>query len=1062
MHYYNKEQKLLYSGDGGIRSVEGILTGTGETMISNYSGTEIYIFNSSGQHLRTVDAFTGQVLWSFSYVDPVGWINSITNKYGQSIGIEFTESSTIIVSPYGQRTEITYPGSLYANAVIYPSGATYRIESDFATGRMLSFTRPEGQKSIFTYDEKGYLLKDENSGGGFVELISNFDLTSRLHTISAKTATNLTTTYENRVSIDMTTDTVTLPSGAQSTQIINPKGGTSYTDNFGGVFSSDSKPDPRFGWNSPFNFHSSYSIPNSNIQIKSLTTKEVNTDPNNPLNLNFHITKTTLQDNPAKTFRETHQDNGIYFLSPEARTITKYLNNQGNISALLVANLSPTYFDYDSSGALLSFITQGERVTSINYNDVGLISEITNPLGQTKKFEYNTDNFPTKIISPDDSAIEMSYDRNGNLISLKPAGHGVHHFSYNIFNLIGNYLPPAILGLPVGSSPGEIQYQYNLDKKLQRMLKSDGSEIVFNYNSVTGLLDSFGTPEGDYLKNYNSNSELVSSIETPNHQKTSYSYVGKYIKSEIQTGPVSTKLQYSFNPDASIAQYTVQSNQDEQSFSINYDLDGLVTKVGELEFQLNDYGAIIRAKIRTIIETIQYNNYGEYIKSQFQIMNKPYSFSVVRDSLGRIIQTLESGIHGENQIDFTFDNAGRLIKAVLQGGEVHEYTYDENGNRIQKKISTNSQSGAVVAQYDEQDRLIQYGDTKYFYNFNGELIRKEVDPENGRNTMVGWIFNALQGNQRSVTTYAYNSFGALTSVRLPDNRLIYYVLDAQNRRLAKLINGQVVRQYIYISATQIGAELDQQGNIIASYVYGSKSNVPDYVKTKNHTYRLISNQVGTPLTLIDADNGKVIEDYDFDEFGLSRKRDRFFNRAFSVAMGVPLMIPFGFAGGLYDQDTELTHFGARDYDAETGGWLERDPILFKGGQENLYVYVNNDPVNKIDPSGLYGTDGCAYYDDTCSANGGRYECKVAPFLCPKFPSSTMPVVGNISSCMRQCLEEKHQSNMPNPNQCSGNNQIGPGQNASDHAACLAGCLQNPENPNNPAGPNLPDGTPRLF
>jgi RHS repeat-associated protein len=299
-------------------------------------------------------------------------------------------------------------------------------------------------------------------------------------------------------------------------------------------------------------------------------------------------------------------------------------------------------------------------------------------------------------------------------------------------------------------------------------------------------------------------------------------------------------------------------------------------------------------------------------------------------------------------------------------------------------------------------------------------------------------------------------------VRLPDNRLIYYVLDAQNRRLAKLINGQVVRQYIYISATQIGAELDQQGNIIASYVYGSKSNVPDYVKTKNHTYRLISNQVGTPLILIDADNGKVIEDYDFDEFGLSRKRDRFFNRAFSVAMGVPLMIPFGFAGGLYDQDTELTHFGARDYDAETGGWLERDPILFKGGQENLYVYVNNDQGNKIDTSGLYGTDGCAYYDDTCSANGGRYECKVAPFLCPKFPSSTMPVVGNISSCMRQCLEEKHQSNMPNPNQCSGNNQIGPGQNASDHAACLAGCLQNPENPNNPAGPNLPDGTPRLF
>ena len=65
----------------------------------------------------------------------------------------------------------------------------------------------------------------------------------------------------------------------------------------------------------------------------------------------------------------------------------------------------------------------------------------------------------------------------------------------------------------------------------------------------------------------------------------------------------------------------------------------------------------------------------------------------------------------------------------------------------------------------------------------------------------------------------------------------------------------------------------------------------------------------------------------------------------------PNFQPFGFAGGLYDQQTKLTRFGARDYDAETGRWTAKDPILFNGGDTNLYGYVANDPVNWIDPEG---------------------------------------------------------------------------------------------------------------
>jgi RHS repeat-associated protein len=72
----------------------------------------------------------------------------------------------------------------------------------------------------------------------------------------------------------------------------------------------------------------------------------------------------------------------------------------------------------------------------------------------------------------------------------------------------------------------------------------------------------------------------------------------------------------------------------------------------------------------------------------------------------------------------------------------------------------------------------------------------------------------------------------------------------------------------------------------------------------------------------------------------------------------PGTIPFGFAGGLYDKDTGLVRFGARDYDASVGRWTTKDPIRFDSDSFNFYVYGGNDPVNRIDPDGKDATD-CA-------------------------------------------------------------------------------------------------------
>jgi RHS repeat-associated protein len=79
---------------------------------------------------------------------------------------------------------------------------------------------------------------------------------------------------------------------------------------------------------------------------------------------------------------------------------------------------------------------------------------------------------------------------------------------------------------------------------------------------------------------------------------------------------------------------------------------------------------------------------------------------------------------------------------------------------------------------------------------------------------------------------------------------------------------------------------------------------------------------------------------------------------------------------LYDSQTGLTRFGARDYEAETGRWTAKDPAGFNGGL-NLYGYAFNDPVNFIDRNGKAPEDVQAIYDsyrrtvDEMTRNGER-------------------------------------------------------------------------------------------
>jgi RHS repeat-associated protein len=191
-----------------------------------------------------------------------------------------------------------------------------------------------------------------------------------------------------------------------------------------------------------------------------------------------------------------------------------------------------------------------------------------------------------------------------------------------------------------------------------------------------------------------------------------------------------------------------------------------------------------------------------------------------------------------------------------------------------------------------------------------------------------------------ITNYRYDGLGNLTGATLPGGTRIDYVLDGRDRRVGKKVDDVLVQAFLYQDGVRPIAELDGAGHIASRFVYIGTDNTPAYLIKNGVTYRVITDQLGSPRLVVDVTTGQVMQRLDYDEFG-----------ALTLDTN-PGFQPFGFAGGLYDRDTALVHFGTREYDPETGRWTSKDRLLFGGGDSNLYGYVLGDPVNAVDPLGL--------------------------------------------------------------------------------------------------------------
>ena len=269
---------------------------------------------------------------------------------------------------------------------------------------------------------------------------------------------------------------------------------------------------------------------------------------------------------------------------------------------------------------------------------------------------------------------------------------------------------------------------------------------------------------------------------------------------------------------------------------------------------------------------------------------------------------------------YGYDIASRVTSMLLNGGaatiENLAYAYDANGNRTSFSRNAAQPLSPAVSDtsYDESNRMLAFNGKNLVYDLNGNLSSKT--------------------DASGTTSYTWDARNRLTAIN-GLSVVASFGYDAVNRRISKTVNGATT-QYVYdgwdiIQETSAGVK--------TNYVRMPSIDEP-LTRLDGTTIRhYVRDALGSVVGLAD-DSGTSVTTYVYDAFGTSAAIDETSNN------------PFQFTGREND-DTGLYHYRYRYYSPEMQRFISEDPIRLLGGI-NYYSYVQNNPVNRTDPLGLFG------------------------------------------------------------------------------------------------------------
>jgi RHS repeat-associated protein len=688
-----------------------------------------------------------------------------------------------------------------------------------------------------------------------------------------------------------------------------------------------------------------------------------------------------IVDGRSNATAQEYDDFGqlVKITPPAGSLVTYQYNVHGNITQAAVANGPVTNYTYDDLGNLLKEVSPDRGIINWTYDVAGNRISQVDGRNVAVSFSYDALNRLIQETYPDNSTVSYQYDTApngiGRLASVTDFS-GNTSFAYNKFGQMVQKSQTVAVG--AGSTALAMQFEYDSVGRLTKKTYPSGLEVAYGYDAV-GRISQIQLNGEPWLS------------------EVRYQPFGGVTEQHWADGRITIR---SYDIGGKLTGHTL----DEDQRALAYDLSGNIQALSDSTVsRIFDYDPINRLIIaQGFVDDFawQYDGNTNRITEHQGTYTDTYSYAAATNRL------LE--ITGSGTSQFGYDGAGNM---TINGNTAYSYNARGQLSAVSNGITTvanyqyNGFNQRVLKTADGQERIFVYdtdgmllseheanGETIVQYvNFNGEVLAANTDdqttsppsPCQGITAKVSDHMGALRAYVTTevingIITVSYRAHGSHD--RLGSDALATVTLYANGFNFWQISDpGNCGNSTVGpCPATTTSNQEHKDNNRAYTQTTGAWWWTPG---TTTYYAQGSNNNLGTSgttlTTLYQGANGSwyktdpadcPIEQaagwlyYHNDHLGTPQK----VTNAEGEVVWAATVNPFGdvietvtdfeqnirFPGQYHDRETGLYYNWHRYYSPELGRYITSDPIGLEGGL-NTYAYVGGNPVNAVDPSGLF-------------------------------------------------------------------------------------------------------------